>query len=230
MPHPPSPRSDEVRPHAFVPGELPLGGSDVVEGCLHLDHEERSGSTIECHEINPAVRSALGDLDLPEALESVRLKPALNMGRASGVDDVTLAGADHRRLLSCDLEIEPERPGDALDDVDRRVRMAELDCRDVCACQAASPRELVLGDVQPDARRPEQVADAYAERCSHRDSEPGCAYRPITFGSTGHGRTVARGGRVTPATPSPVAAGGPGDPGDPGGRLVCKYQTRDSDG
>ena len=87
-----------------------------------------------CHEIDPAVVSALDDLDLSLDLPPATTEPPVHVARAPGVDRIPLLGADFRRRSTGDqLECDPERIADSLDDPKGWVRATVLEVSDIAA-------------------------------------------------------------------------------------------------
>ena len=117
------------RRHPPIPAQLPLDGSDVVEARLDLD-DESTGPWIERREVDQPC-------DLPWTTSTSRRvsQPAdrsrRSTYRAPGMDDVSRLWTDDHRRRSDDPEFEAEGVAEPLDHVQRRIRRAALDPRQV---------------------------------------------------------------------------------------------------
>lgn len=116
----------------FVPAQLSLDRPEVIDPGLDFDDDQRPGPRIEGEQIDPSVRAPLDDLDFAAHIPASRSQSTIDIARASGVDEVALPWRFERQNRPRDeLDIQPKRDPDAIDEVERWVHPSRLDGRDV---------------------------------------------------------------------------------------------------
>ena len=117
---------------ALVPPDLSLKSAEIFDDGLDLDDDQRRSPTIECEQVDPAAPSAIDDGHFSADLETGSVHPPIDVPRASSVHSVALATiADDHRRADLEVQFEAESTRQAHDDLDGRVRLAELDRGDI---------------------------------------------------------------------------------------------------
>jgi hypothetical protein len=93
-----------------------------LQAGLDLDHQQGPCLRVVGKKIDPAVRAAVDDLDFSGREPSRGPQATIDMARTSGMNEVALTSlADDDRRASHELDLEIERVGDPLDEVERRI-------------------------------------------------------------------------------------------------------------
>jgi hypothetical protein len=113
---------------ATIPTELSLHGPKVVKPRLDLDHEQDFRGGMKRNDVNPTVPSALDDLGFSCSPPTRGLQAALDIPGAAGMNQVPLAArSDHDRRTKDQVDLEPERSTDPIDNIQRRICVEALD-------------------------------------------------------------------------------------------------------
>lgn len=162
---PPSELSSHLPGGSFVPAQLTLDGTNVVETGLDLDDQKRPAARIECKQIDPVVRSPVAYLDLSRSGPSRRDETSIDVARAMSVYDIPLESVLHEERRSREkVEFQAQGVRERLDESQRRVGSAALHLCDVASRDTDSIGDLLSGEIEPNPRVEASGAEADAER------------------------------------------------------------------
>jgi len=113
---------------AYVPVKLTLDRPEVIQPGLHLDDDEDPTARIEREQVDPAPRPPADDRHLSMGEPAGPMEATVDVAGAARMDEIALAQrVDQDGRLADQPQLQAERGCDALDDVERWIRLASLD-------------------------------------------------------------------------------------------------------
>jgi len=147
---PPAERACRLERGSFVPGDLPLKRTEIVDPGLDLDDGQDGTGRVVREEVDPVMRACMDDLHLTSDSGSGSAQPPVDIGRATSVDQIPDPGSvldDRRQKAPVDSQV--QSISDLGYDIEGRVRSADLDAGDVPARDAHSIGQLFLRNAGP---------------------------------------------------------------------------------